>query len=132
MSSVHALSTPADSAATNTARCFIMRMCMSPPSECEPRAQRPGARNGIAAEIEAAVGGRRLHRADAAGVGAEEIDLRIVAAVLGPDVQVAARQCEVHTVTEVAPDWGGVERVARRELAQLHEGTVLDPVLEDA
>src|SRR5689334_5663546 len=132
MSSVHALSAPADSAATNTARCFIMRMCMSPPSEREPRAQRPGARNGIATEIEAAVGGRRLHRADAAGVRAEKIDLRIVAAVLRPDVEIAARQSEVDTVTEVAPNWLGVERIARRELAQLHEGAVLDPVFEDA
>src|SRR5256885_9032181 len=67
-----------------------MRMCMSPLLEREPRAQRPRARDWISTKVEAAVRGRRLHRADTTGVGAEEIDLGIVAAVFGPHVQVAA------------------------------------------
>src|SRR4051812_47235588 len=132
MSRLHAPSVTTDSAATATARCFIMRMCMSPSSEREPRAQRPGARDWISTEVEAAIGGCRLHRADTAGVGAEEIDLGIVAAVVGPDVEIAAREREVDAVPEVAPNGRRVDGVARRELAELHERAVLDPVLEDA
>src|SRR5690348_5516825 len=101
-------------------------------SEREPRAQGPGARDGVAAEVEAAVGGRRLDRADAAGVGAEEIDLGVVAAVVGPDIEVAARKREIDAVAEIAPNGRGVDSVARRQLAELHERAVLDPVLEDA
>src|SRR3954468_3561926 len=132
MSRLHAPSVTTDSAATATARCFIMRMCMSPSSEREPRAQRPGARDWVSTEVEAAIGGCRLHRADAAGVGAEEIDLGIVAAVIGPDVEIAAREGEIDTIAEVAPNDGRVDGVARRQLAELHERAVLDPVLEDA
>src|SRR5689334_16249986 len=102
MSSEQAPSVTTESAATATAPCFMMRMGMSPRSEGEPRAQRPRARDGVAAEIEAAVGSGGLHRADAAGIGAEEVDLRVIAAVLRPDVEVAAGQRDIDSVAEVA------------------------------
>src|SRR3954469_10218185 len=121
MSRLHAPSGTNDSAATATARCFIMRMCMSPSSEREPRAQRPGARDWVSTEVEAAIGGCRLHRADAAGVGAEEIDLGIVAAVVGPDVEIAARERQVDAVPEVPPNGCRIDGVAHRQLAELHE-----------
>src|SRR5215208_50865 len=99
-SRLHAPSEASDAsaAATATARCLVMRMRGLRRSVSEARADRPHARNGIATEIEPAVGRRRLHRTDAAGVGAEQVDLRVVAAVIGPHDQVAARQRELDAV----------------------------------
>src|SRR6266568_3813704 len=101
-------------------------------SESDPRAELPHAGNGIATKVEAAVGRRRLHGLQTAGIRAEEIDLRIVAAVVGPHREIASRQREVDAVAEVAPYRRRVERVARAQLAQFHESPVLDPVLEDS
>src|ERR671935_2256033 len=129
MSRVHA---PTMMAATATAQCFVKRMRVSPRSEGDARAQGPDARNRVAAKVEAAVGGRRLERAQSAGIRAEEIDLRVVPAVLGPHPEIAPGQREVDAVAEILSHDRSVYGVAGRELAQLHERSILDPVLEDA
>src|SRR5687768_6495485 len=109
-----------------------MRMCGLRRSEGEARAEPPDARDRVATEVESTIGRGRLHRADTTGVRAEEVDLRIVAAVVRPHEQVAARQCELDALTEHLAHRREVERIARRHLAELHERAVLDPVLEDA
>src|SRR5207253_5455774 len=101
-------------------------------SESDPRAQLPHAGNGITAKVETAVCCGRLYGLQSTGVRTEEIDFRIVTAVVGPHREIASGQSEVDTVSEVVANTRPVDGVTRAQLAQLHESAVLDPVLEDS
>src|SRR5215217_6827464 len=95
----------------------------------EAGADRPRPRNRVAAEVESAVG----HGAgrSSRGVLAEEVELRVVAAVVGPDLQVASGQREVDSLAEEAPGPWHVQQVGDGHLAQLHEASIFHVLLED-
>src|SRR2546430_6301383 len=113
--------------------CLIMRIGeILRASESDPRAQLPRGRNWVTTEIESAIGSRRLNRAETASVGAEEIDLGIVSAVVGPYGEIASGKRQVDAVSEVPSDAGPVHQITGTELAQLHERSVFDPVLKDS
>src|SRR5690349_4633355 len=79
-SRLHAPSETSQAVAAATAHRLIMRIRGLCISVREARADGPHARDRVAAEVEATIRGGRLHRADAARVRAEEVDLGVVPA----------------------------------------------------
>src|SRR5690242_13999027 len=102
-----------------------MRICGLRISVGEPRAERPGAWNGVAAEVEPAVRRGGLHGTDTARVRPEQVDLRVVPAVVRPHDEIATGDREIDAIAEHASHRRQVQGVAGRELTQLDERSVL-------
>src|SRR5687767_3349199 len=85
-------SVPESSAAVMVVRIMSPRMSVG-----EARTDRPGARNRIGREVEAAIG---RGGAGSLRVLAEDVHLGVVPAVVGPDEQVAAGDREVDALRE--------------------------------
>src|SRR5678815_5539856 len=81
-SRLHAPSSPSDAVAAATAHRLTMRISGLRISVSESRAERKRARNWITAEVEPAVRRGGLHRPDTARVRPEQVDLRVVPAVI--------------------------------------------------